>query len=175
MDRANKRLTVALTFRRGELMYDASNLCAIEGDLMGDDQQHSRHLTMDIDEENNIDRVNRVLNTSWAEMVELLYPYTKRRIQTAEEPLPWTDRPSAPNVYVIDLSLPEDFSVTTVNLLERLIHDWLVYRVLEDWLSIVNPQASEKWREKAALALEKIQDSLKHRTKPYRITPHGIY
>ena len=136
---------VTLRFLRKELLYDIGNYSFVEGDIMDVDDEHKRHQTIDVCEDGNIDRVTRVLNLGYSEVVELLYPYTKRECPHGDAR---ENMLVAPDVYVVDMYVPETFASSTVELLKNLIHEYLVCRVLADWMSITNPGSTEKWEEK---------------------------
>lgn len=164
----NQRQTkpVTLTFKRSELVYDAENYSFVEGDIMKADDEHARHQVFDIAKKGNIDRVTRVLNLAHAECVEMLYPYTKEEVADEESVL--DDVLTAPEEYNIVLNLPREFSLTTVQLLKHLIHEYLVCRVLADWMSITNPSSQGNWEEKFRELKTKIQTSLMSRTGKIR-------
>ena len=79
-----------------------------------------------------------------------------------------TDVMAAPEVYRIVLNLPDGFSLTTLRLLTHLIHEYLVCRVLADWMSITNPDSEETWEKKFRELKMKIQTSLVSRTGKVR-------
>ncbi len=152
-----EKVGVKLNFSRKELLYDIQNYAYIEGHVMGEENQHAQHTLVDIAEEGNVDRVSRILSLTHAEAVELLYPYTK------EEPIgeEVNDMLEAPDTYVIDMEVPKTMSRTTITLLSRLIHEYMVYKVLHDWLSITNPKAANNWLEKSEQAEKRI-NTIKH-------------
>ena len=157
---------VTLTFKRSELLYDAANYSFVEGDIMKADDEHARHQVFDIAEKGNIDRVTRVLNLAHSECVEMLFPYTKEEIADGQEAL--NDVLIAPEEYHIVLNLPVGFSLTTVKLLQNLIHEYLVCRVLADWMSITNPNSEANWERKFESLRSKIRTSLVSRTGKVR-------
>lgn len=159
-------MTVPLTFKRAELLYDAENYSFVEGDIMKADDEHGRHQVFDITQSGNIDRVTRVLNLAHAECVEMLYPYTKEKIPEGQEPI--NDILVEPEEYKIILTLPADFSISTVKLLAEMIHEYLVCRVLSDWMSITNPASQANWEEKMARIKNKIQTCLMSRVGKVR-------
>ena len=138
--------TVTLTFKRSELLYDVENCSIVEGDIMETENEHARHQVFDIGQSGNVNRVTRVLNLTHAECVEMLYPYTKQEISDEQEAL--DDILVAPEEYHIVLTLPENFSLSTVKLLKHLIHEYLICKVLADWMSITNPSSKANWEEK---------------------------
>ena len=158
--------TATLTFKRKELIYDAENYSFVEGDIMKADDEHARHQVFDIAAKGNIDRVTRVLNLAHAECVEMLFPYSKEEIPEGQEAM--TDVMTVPEEYHIVLNLPDGFSLTTVKLLTHLVHEYLVCRVLADWMSITNPGSQENWEEKFKSLKTKIQTSIVSRTGKVR-------
>ena len=165
-DSRQQSKAVTLTFKRTELLYDAENYSFVEGDIMKADDEHARHQVFDIAAKGNIDRVTRVLNLAHAECVEMLFPYSKEEIPEGQEAM--TDVMTAPEEYHIVLNLPDGFSLTTLKLLTHLVHEYLVCRVLADWMSITNPGSQENWEEKFKSLKTKIQTSIVSRTGKVR-------
>lgn len=157
---------VTLTFKRQELLYDVRNYSFVEGDLMKEEAEHARHHVFDVGESGNVDRVTRVLNLAHAECVEMLYPYSKTEIPDEQEAL--DDVLTEPEEYPIVLALPVTFSLSTVQLLKHLVHEYLVCRVLADWMSITNPGSEANWEKKFESLRSKIQTALVSRTGKVR-------
>lgn len=155
-----------LVFKRAELLYDAKNYSFVEGDIMTAGDEHVRHQVQDIGESGNVDRVTRILNLAHAECVEMLYPYTKEELQEELDEL--DDILKESDEYRIELTLPATFSLTTVKLLEHLLHEYMVCRVLADWMSITNPSSQANWETKLKSQKDKIQTSLVSRTGKLR-------
>lgn len=149
---------VTLRFKRAELIYDASNYSFVEADIIAEGDECRRHQVYDICQDGNVSRVARVLNLAHAECVEMLYPYTKQEIPDNQEVL--DDVLREPEIYEINLTLPYSFSLTTVKMLENLIHEYLVCRVLADWMSITNPRSEANWEKKFTMIKNKIKTSL---------------
>lgn len=142
-----------LIFKREQLLYDIKNYCYIEGHLLGMEQDEVRHTLQDVGEDGNGDRVTRVLDMAHTEAVEMLYPFTK--VELRDRVL--DDRLREKEVYGIVMKVPEEFSQTTLNSLEKLVHEFLVCRAVADWMSITNPAKAEIWRQKAEEAKEQIR------------------
>jgi hypothetical protein len=162
--------TVTLKFIREQLLYDIRNIAYVESDVMPGDNDHSRHQVADIGEDGNVDRVTRIMDLAFAAVTELLYPYTKSSVGEKEER---TDEFKESEVYVIDLLVPDDFSKTTVDYLTRLIHEFVVYRVLADWMGIANLGNSESaanWEAKASSLADEIDSTLHARMRRVRRT-----
>lgn len=163
---------VTLRFKRSELLYDAENYSFVEGDIKKADDEHGAHQIFDIGQSGNIDRVTRVLNLAHTECVEMLFPYTKAEIEDGGAEI--DDELTAPESYDIEMRLPEGFSLTTVKLLSNMIHEYLVCRVVADWMSITNPDSQPKWESKFRELKIAIQTSLvsrrgvvKRKLKPF--------
>lgn len=163
-------LKVTLSFLRSELLYDIKNNAYVESHVMGEDEEHARHMVADVGEEGNVDRVTRVLDLGISLCREMLYPWAKREIALTE----YGDKLQEREKYVIVLNVPQTVSQTTLTMLERLIHEYLVCRGIADWLSITNPEKSENWMAKAAEAESEIRTSLMARTNRNRIKQHWI-
>lgn len=160
-EESNKR-TATLTFKREQLLYDIRGLGFVEGDIMSDEQQDAKHQTQDIGECGNLDRVTRLLNLGVSEVAEALYAYTKKELPEGESIL-LDDTLEEPDTYTIVLSVPSEFSGTTLRLLRDLIHEYLVCKVMGEWLSITKPDAAANWLAKAESALGKVKETLGRR------------
>lgn len=168
--KATKKVT--LTFKRDELLYDIKNYAYIESHVWGEDSpeiRHAQHTLVEIGEEGNVDRVNRILGVVHAAAVEMLYPYTKQEPEEDEE---IDDRMWAPTDYKIVMKVPVTMSRTTLHLLNKLIHEFMVYRVIYDWLSITHPEAARNWLDKALEAQEEINSVKNSRTGVLRRPSH---
>lgn len=160
---------VTLVFHREQLIYDIRNYAYIEGHVWGEENQHAQHTLVEIGEEGNIDRVNRILGVVYAAVIEMLYPYTKQEPVDNEE---ICDRIWTPEDYRIEMRVPAGMSCTTLHLLSRLIHEFMVARVIYDWLSITHPEAARNWLDKAMEAEEEINSIKNSRTGILRRPSH---
>lgn len=168
LNNATKQVT--LTFLRKEILSDVNTYAYVEGDVLTPEDAHSKHQVMDICEDGNIDRVTRVMDLVFAECTELLYPFTHDDVE-GEEVL--DDVLRYQELYTIEMNVPTSFSKTTLNLLEKYIHEFIVYRVMFDWMSIANignPKSMENWKLKAEWLKEKITGIMNHRSKRIRRT-----
>lgn len=163
-------LKVTLTFKRSELLYDIKNYAYVESYIMPAETEVAKHTVADVGEEGNVDRVTRVLDLGVSMCREALYPYAKKDIvQTA-----YDDTLQERAQYVIVMKVPTTFSQTTLTLLERLIHEYLVCRGVADWLSITNPEKAEIWLSKAADAESELRVAVNTRMTRQRIAQHWL-
>ena len=155
--------SVRLKFLRSQLLYDIKNYAYIEGDVLGDENQHAQHVLVEIGEDGNVDRVSRILAVVHTAVIEMLFPYTKA--EPIEEEI--DNCLHAPEEYVVELNVPNTMSRTTLHHLSKLIHEFMVYCVLADWLSITNPQAAANWSAKAEAIKEEIEEVKNLRRKTF--------
>lgn len=157
-----------LGFRRSQLLYDIENAAYIEGDVLERENYHTRQVIQDVGQRGNVDRVTRIMDLAVARCVERLYPFTKQEVE-----MPWLDdKFKEEPMYWIVMNLPENFSQTTLNYLEKLIHEFIVCRAVEDWLSLTNPAKSKIWQEKGEEHEKELLDNLKTRRGRVRRTLH---
>lgn len=155
--------TVTLTFLREQLLYDIKNIAYVAGDVLPDEAQDSKHQVQDIGEDGNIDRVTRMLDLALSRCREKLYPYTKTEVVSGTV---LNDVLTDTSTYRIDMLMPDDFSTSTVQYLEQLIHNLLVCYVLMDWMSIANianPKSAANWAAKAEEVESEIKNNLNAR------------
>ena len=116
-------------------------------------------------DDNEVYQVRRFITEAFAECVEMLYPYSKGEIEADDE---------VDNSLVDDetldmmLTFPKGFSWTTVWLIKTQLHEYIVCRVLAEWLGMTFPAGMGIWHEKAAIAKTKIQTSLLSRANKVR-------
>lgn len=157
---AKRTKIVELTFTRHNLLYDIENYAFVEGDVMRTDNEHAKHQVFDIAQDGNIDRVNRILDLAHAECVEMMYPYTKEPCDSEEVQ---DNSLSVKEQYQISMLVPDDFSKSTVSLITKLVHEYMVCRVLADWMSITNPSSQSNWQSKLDSIEEQIRNHLNAR------------
>ena len=149
-------VNAVLLFLREELIYDLKNLGWVEGDVMKTDELNDRYQVQGICEEGNVTRVTRMLDLAFAECVELCYPYSKHdvKIHTSMD-----DEYSEAEGYRLLLMLPQGFSMTTLELLKNLIHEYMLCRVMVDWFRITHKEQADVW----ALRLQEAEQGIKER------------
>lgn len=158
---------VRILIGRDDLIYDIANMAFVEGDIMQTEDDHDRHQVIDIVEDGNRDRVDRILNKAFCEIVEATYPYSKREIEGAAA---CSNLHESPTRYLLSLTVPNDFSETTVDLIVHYIHEYMVCSALSDWMSITNPSAQEKWILKQQEAMSELRIAVNMRARRVRRT-----
>lgn len=168
LEEENGTQVAVLLFKRDQLLYDVKNYAFIEGSVMDTESNHNRHMVQDVGEDGNVDRVTRVFDLTVAKCKELLFPYTKHNIH---HPV-LDDKLREPGVYGIVLQVTMNFSQTTLTLLERLVHEYLVCEAVADWMSITNPAKMEIWKSKAEDAVSEIRMNVNTRISRTRRRMH---
>lgn len=168
LEEDNGEVQAVLIFKRSQLLYDIKNYAYIEGSVLETENNHNRHMIQDVGEHGNVDRVTRVLDLAVAKCKEALYPYTKHEIHR----FAMDNKLREPNVYGIVLSVPTQFSQTSLTLLEKLIHEYLVCTAVADWMSITNPAKEQTWKQKAEDAESEIRTNLQTRMSRVRRRLH---
>lgn len=149
-----------LRFTTTELLYDIKNYSYVEGDIMSNDNIRAKHHTQDIGGEGNINRVYRILQLAHAEVVEMLYPFSR---SAADNNKIYSNDLVTPSAFEVGITVPSNYSETSVLLLKEAIHEYMVCRVVEDWMSIVNPAKRDTWTYKVQDARDNIKKALAKR------------
>lgn len=150
------KLKVTLEFSVKELLYDIANMAWVEGDLMdGVDFNHVRHLVQDIAEDGNRDRAMRIMALAHAEANEMLYPWSRREITGS---VYLSNEPDWEEEFVTYLTVPSKTGQGTILLILGLIHEWIVCRVLQDWLSVTYPESAAVWTAK----IEELREAIRN-------------
>ncbi|MEZ3525210.1 MAG: hypothetical protein K1V77_06590 [Muribaculaceae bacterium] len=154
-----------LLFKLKELLYDIGNMAWVEGHILESENLELRHTVQDIVQDGNRDRVARILDKAHCIVTEALYPYTSRELY-----LKWRDdRPERRHVFGILLRVPDDFSQTTMNLMEHLVHEYMVADVMQDWLTITHADKAAVWLEKREEALSRLRSCVNLRRGAQRV------
>lgn len=149
-----------LRFTTTELLYDIKNYSYVEGDIMSNDNIRAKHHTQDIGGEGNINRVYRILQLAHAEVVEMLYPFSR---SAADNNKIYSNDLVTPSAFEVGITVPSNYSETSVLLLKEAIHEYMVCRVVADWMSIVNPPKRDTWTYKVQDARDNIKKALAKR------------
>ena len=171
-----------MSFFREALLYDIKNVAYVTADIMPVDDDHQKHQVFDVGEDGNVDRVTRIMNLAFAEVVEWLYRFTKLEVRKGGKTCSCSKGSGVlagyldnefeePDEYVLMMRIPSNFSHTTLHLLKELIHEYIVCRVLEDWLSITDKADAEVWRVKREEVATKIK-TYRNMGKKVRISLH---
>ena len=79
-----------------------------------------------------------------------------------------TETPSVS--YDIVLTVPQEMSQTTVSLVERQINEYIVSRLIAEWMMVCNIDSHSYWLERYTSIRKQINRTLLSRMKPLRRT-----
>lgn len=152
-----------LIFVFDNLKYDISNMAYIIA------QRASNEITKkqicDICEDNNLDRIKRVLDLAFAEVRNLCYPYAKAASDNEVE----YDDISDHYEYVIDLTLPDDTRQVTVSVLRERINEYVVWKAIDSWLELNAPDMRTNYENKMSALTDGIHSAITNRAHATRI------
>lgn len=138
------------------LLYDISNMAYLIADT-GDHSNHSLHRVRDICQDGNIDRVARVLGLAYSQVLVALLPILAPPRLDIEK-----DQSVVPHDYIINLRKDADmkFRLTKERQLKikETVHEFMVAKVLADWLYVTLPPAADVWKYRAEVSLEALTD-----------------
>lgn len=139
------------------------------GSKMKDEDAYDNIFTTDEDQE----FFEEHFDLAHAECVEMLYPYTKKDITENEEVQDGENMEDSemPSVsYDIVLAVPKEMSQTTISLVERQINEYIVSRLIAEWMMVCNIDSHSYWLERYTSIRKQINRTLLSRMKPLRRT-----
>ena len=154
-----------ITYYQSELLYDIGNAAWIESSSLSPDER-DKHSITDLTQEGNKNRVLRQLDLAWREVLDMLYPYCKVELSGCRV---YRDNElvDEPELY-LTLQLVPGMSATSIDLVAALVHEWIVARVLYDWLGITYPEHAAKWLRDSETIKSKILSAMNKRTGSIR-------
>lgn len=164
---ATRRITLRLN--RERLLYDIQNYAYIEAQTVGADTPERKALTFDICQDDNVARVNRTLSIAHGEIMELLLPYSRSELP---DEVVIDNSCRTPSEYVCALNVPSTISGTSIHLLAKLAHEYMVCRALADWFLMSKPEASQQWELRGVAATEAMSEAKNFRgvmTRPLSV------
>lgn len=144
------RLRALLLFFDDELKYDIANCAKIQGDAeiskleAGKGERMLSHY-IDVCQDQNMDWVNRILDLAISECEDATYIISRFDIDDNEV---LDDEMPDKVEYAIELRIEDGFNDGTIRYLEKLIHDYMVARVLYEWAELTYPDFAKYWAEK---------------------------
>ncbi|MCD8282000.1 MAG: hypothetical protein LUC22_01960 [Prevotella sp.] len=159
--------SLTLIFDTEQLIYDIKNDAWVTGDVTQTEDPHDRHQVQDICEEGNRDHIHRILDMAYSELADLLFPFLKTDLCDGEV-LDNTLRHK--KKYVYELSVPDTFPRSSAVRLETLIHQYFVYRALQDRFTIVLPDTAPAWLERVTQVIDDIKRTASRRTERIHIS-----
>lgn len=167
------RKCVDIVLYANDLYADIANRLALTAESMEAQTDADLHTTKDVLDDGNKEIVNNLVARHVYDCVGCLYPYSKTPIERCKRRREANNEVDA---YVIRLTFEHDRSETSIQQLQRLIHDYIVYRCYAEWLAMTVPQAGTytMWENKAEEIREQITTVLvpPYNAKRLRVRPH---
>lgn len=160
--RTRSKRDETIVLHRDRILYDIENYGYVEGHVLGEENQHAQHTLTDIGQEGNLDLVSRMLTSAFRQVVRLLSPYTDTDDTTQGGSQ--CNCPDEPEAYELHMQVPATMPASAIRALASEVHDYMVARVLSDWMAMTNPQGAGRWEAKAQVAQANIEELRTART-----------
>ena len=173
-DGADGKVGVTLRFSREEIIADVKHAAWVQYDIVGEGKEtnlHRRHLVAEIAESPHIDRAARLLEDAFYSLLEVLAGYVDESVADGDES---DNLLRFPEQLTARLRVPADMPRSALHALRSAMHQFMVNRLLADWLAITDPAASEKWALAAAGNLEQVKSLRNRRKGTLRIRTHFL-
>lgn len=152
---------ITITLHRDSILYDISNVAFITGDLVPDVKLQSG--IQDVVNTGNVDRITRIMDKSYNELVVGLSAYNKAVLNTVDgitETITSDNAFKEASSYVLSINMPADFNKNVVNAITTACHEYMVCMSLFNWFSITKKDEAELYRIKAIEELNKVKGYL---------------
>lgn len=106
-----------------------------------------------------------------SECIEMLFPYIKDNVVTNDLKDQVPDMPETDPDCNIKLCLPKGLSLSTVSLVEKQVNEYIVSRLLAEWMMASNIETHSYWIERYRSIRKQIGTTLTSRTVPVRRIP----
>lgn len=160
-----------LTYHLEELLLDISNRCLIAAKAVKADGNSIANDAFDVLDDGNREIVLGIIERLMFECMNILFPYASCSIDSRKH----CNRPKEVQAYAMTLRFSHERSETQVMELNRTVHDYVVCKVVAEWMAMALPNANwQKWETKAQELRERIVTVLATPLYPrtLRIKPH---
>jgi len=160
---------VVLVFGEDELLFDIGNVAFAQGDvarvhdnyghdILGDSAQHYMHQFKDVVSDGNIERVRRMISVAISDVEYVLMKYVNKYIDSVESDEEETENsaPDADTDYKLSITSWKPFSEVIANRLLKLVHEYIIDTVMDDWASLTYPEGQMAWTQKKQTTLGEI-------------------
>lgn len=168
------RRCVDIVLYANDLYADITNRLTLTADSMEAQAVNADlHTVKDVIDDGNKEIIDNLVARHVFDCVNLLYPYSKTPIERCRHN---RENKNEAEAYIIHLTFERSRSETSIQLLQRLIHDYIVYKCYAEWLAITVPQAGTytMWEGKAESVREQIVTALvlPYDARQLQIRPH---
>lgn len=165
---------VDIVLYANDLYADIANRLALTADSMeAQGGNADLHTVKDAMDDGNKDIIDSLVARHVFDCINLLYPYSKTPIEHCRH---YRKNENEAEAYVIHLTFEHPRSETSIQMVQRLIHDYIVYKCYAEWLAMTVPQVGTYtlWEEKAESVRGKIATALvpPYDARQLKIKPH---
>lgn len=153
-------ITATIKIDKDYLYNEIAKRTSYIGAKSKDSDAYDRIFTTD----DNAEYFEGIFNLAYSECIEMLYPFTKKEIHAGQDP-PMEDDVTDLNITV---TLPEHFSSTTVKHVNNLVNEYIICRMMADWMMAVNQESHTYWIERYTQIRRSISIALTARTEPLK-------
>lgn len=164
----DKDKLLILEFKRQELVYEISNLGYIIRDSSKRETPDEGRNIADIEATGNVDRISRLLDLAYADVLRILSAFVDHKVETDAY---GNDIQQDPDSYFVMITLKHNMPGTTENLLRIYIHEFMVDKVMGEWLLTVAPDKATTWLEKSQAMETNIKGAMSARKSFSQIKP----
>lgn len=127
--------------KEADLLYEISGMAYVVADVrVGSKSDHELHQTFDVCQTGNVDRVRHILTLAFMEVTQMAGRLLARS--------------SGPCKSGYRLCFNAQADAAKIEMVKGLVEEYMVARVLDDWLTVTLPEAAavwaDKWRQAAA-------------------------
>lgn len=168
------RYSVDIVLYANDLYADIANRLTLTADSMeAQTEGADLHTAKDAMDDGNKDTIDNLVARHVFDCINLLYPYSKTPIKRCRHN---RESENEAEAYVIHLTFEHPRSETSIQLLQRLIHDYIVYKCYAEWLEMTLPAANTYtiWEKKAEDTRQRIASVLvlPYESKKLRVRPY---
>lgn len=133
-------------FNREDLLYEIAGMAYVVADVkVGQRSDHELHQTFDICEPGNVERVGHILSLAFIEATNMASALLRKD--------------SAKCRAGFRLMFRQEVDHSRVQLVGSLVKEYLIARVLDDWLTVTLPEAASVWNDKWRRAASAIRSA----------------
>lgn len=159
-------LTVNITLKIDEIIYDIQNKTYLTGKSRHDGKNHEQVANMQAnDDEENANQILRSISSAFNNLKTKLSEYVESTSLTADNTLITRDTP-----LIITLRMPSNYNNATASTISSAAHQYIVSSAVAEWFAITYKADSPQYVAMADICLDIISDAINRRRRPSRTT-----
>ena len=168
-----------MELQKKELVFDIANTAYVFADALSVDDLHIKHNIIDVAQDGNRDKLARILDEAVEDCRETLFDLGKGYVDVGwYDSNEWENCVGSPTneeeSYYLQMFAPRSFSPNSLHTLTVYAHNFIVYKTMADWLTIVYPNGAEQFLSLAEEKKDKLLRAANRGGGQIRIKPHWI-